>query len=120
MSNERPLTLRRLAARVAVNQRIRDAVVGAIEQTLPLVIEDLLSEFADDEGGTLRLYRRKRPQAKRLERDARIRDMLARSVPPKVIATEVRCSLAHVYNVRVTWQSNVQDAAEPAVSNSPP
>jgi hypothetical protein len=111
MTDDRPLTLRRLAARVATHQRIQTAVVGAIQAELPSIIEELLGAMADDAGGTLRLYRRKRPKAKRIERDNQIRALLGGGILPRAVAEQVKCSLAHVYTIRQQWQAHAASAA---------
>ena len=105
MTDDRPLTLRRLAARVASHPRIEQAVMAGIRSVLPDVLEDMLGEMANDGGGTVRLYRRKHPKAKRIERDNRIRSMLGAGAAPRAISDEVRCSLAHVYTIRQRWIS---------------
>jgi hypothetical protein len=113
MSDDRPLTLRRLAARVASHPRIAQAVTSAIQATLPMIVGDLLDELADTGGGTLRLYRRKRPKAKRVERDDRIRAMLAEGRPAPAISEAVKCSVSHVYNVRLQWRAAAGAPAGP-------
>jgi len=109
VGEDRPMTLRGLATRVASHQRIVSAVIAAMQAELPHVIEELLGEMANDSGGTLRLYRRKRPAAVRRARDDQIRALLAQGVPLPSISAEVRCSIRHIYSVRRTWL-----AAQPA------
>lgn len=106
MTDDRPLTLRRLAARVATHPRIEQAVRGAIQAELPGVIEEMLGDMAEHSGGTLRLYRRKHPASKRRARDNRIRALLEGGEKPLLIAESVKCSLRHVYNVRQAWASS--------------
>lgn len=102
----RPTMLRSLAERAALHPRMEDAVAGAVisavRATLPGIIESLLSEQADHQFGTLRLYRRKVPDDMRRVRDDRVRALLASGMAPELVALEAGCSRRHVYNVRRT------------------
>lgn len=94
-----------LAERAASHPRIERAVVSAIRTELPGVIRELLEEMADHEGGTLRLYRNKRPQRDRQVRDDRVRTLLAAGASPEVAAAEVGCSRRHAYTLRLQMQA---------------
>jgi hypothetical protein len=120
MTDDRPLTLRRLAARVATHPRIEQAVRGAIQAELPGVIEEMLGDMADHSGGTLRLYRRKHPASARRARDNRIRALLQSGEKPLLIAESVKCSLRHVYNVRQAWASSRPHAESEAPQEAIP
>lgn len=97
-------TLRALAERAALHpsmeQAVAGAVISAVRNTLPGVIESILAERADEDFGRLTLYRRKVPDGHRKVRDSRVMALLAGGTAPELVALEVGCSRAHVYRVR--------------------
>lgn len=92
--------MRALAEHVATHPRIEQAVMGAIRPVLTDLIEQWLVERAETQGGTLRMYQRKLTQARRQERDDRLRALISAGVRPEDAARQVGCSRRHAYHVR--------------------
>lgn len=108
----RPTMLRSLAERAALHPRMEAAVAGAVisavRNTLPGVIEALLAEQADHQFGTLRLYRRKLPDEMRQQRDQRARALLVGGMSADLVALEVGCSRAHAYRLQAALRRQSQ------------
>lgn len=98
--------LHRLAERAASHPRIESAVLGAIRIELPSVIEQLLREMADADGGTLRVYMAKRPPDQRAQRDERVLALMEAGTDPKVAAKLCGCSRSHAFSVRARSQQS--------------
>lgn len=96
MSAENRALLRRLAEQAASHPRIEQAVLGAIRQELPGVIEQLLSAMYP--GETVRFYARKR-SGDRGERDRRIAAALVAGDPPALVAAREGLSLRQVQRI---------------------
>jgi hypothetical protein len=93
MTDDRPTTLRRLAAHLAADTRLRDSTASAadFEKALQAGV------VAIGEGNHLRIYARRSQPAERRQRDHVIRAMLAQGIKPPAISEAVRCSVRHVY-----------------------
>lgn len=93
--------LRQLAERAAMHPSIESAVLGAIRLTLPAVLEQLIAEEAERQGShILRLYGRRNPPEARVDRDAKVREMLLAGKAPEHAALEAGCSRAHAFKIQ--------------------
>lgn len=92
--------LRQLAERAAAHPRIERAVLGAIRLELPSVIEQLLHELADSDGGTLRVYMAKRPADQRVQRDEKAIALMQSGTSPEIAAKLAGCSRSHAFSLR--------------------
>jgi hypothetical protein len=103
----RPSALRTLAVAAATHPRIEQAVLGAIRSVLPSVLEQLIAEEAERQGGgRARLYGRKATSEARELRDQRVLSLLESGMAPELIALESKCSRSHVFAVRAKWRDN--------------
>lgn len=93
----KPSILRALAQEAAAHPQIEKAVIGALRQTLPTVIEGILCEMYP--GETLRLYVRKRTGPDRTTRDERIRAAAEHGTPNSLIASREGITVRQVQRV---------------------
>lgn len=132
MSSGRSLSMRRLAARVARHERIKQLIREAVEAAfagwekglldeLPRTMEEVADDMTDNEHKRLWLRREaKIPPDYRRQRDDAIRRMLAGGLSPSAISDEVRCSLAHVYKIRREWKESNQTGEDSAARSKSP
>ena len=102
---DRPNMLRHLAERAAGHPRMESAIMGAIRGVLPSILEQLVAEQAQLQGGhVVRLYGRLAPPEQRQQRDQRARALLASGMSPDLVAVEAGCSVRHAYSIQAAMR----------------
>lgn len=114
-ASRRGTLLRSMAQRAAEHPQMEQAIMGAIRQVLPSVLEQVIAQEIDRTGdGVMRLYPRRVPDAERRLRDERLVALMRSGIPPDLAAQRVGCSRSHAYSVRRAMDR------QPQASNAQP
>lgn len=105
----RATLLRSMAERAAAHPQMESAIMGAIRQVLPSVLEQVIAAEVDRTGdGVLRLYPRRMPDTDRVLRNQRLLALMTSGTPPELAAQQCGCSRAHAYRVLRAARSQPQ------------